>query len=65
MQKQEEFIVPAHWGHPVPEGETATPGSSFGEFLYRAAAIRYNVIGRTVWLLNWSLGNEVARGGQW
>jgi hypothetical protein len=34
MQKQEEFIVPMCWGHPTPEGEVATSGSPFGQFLY-------------------------------
>jgi hypothetical protein len=27
MQKQEEFIVPVHWGYPAPKEEAATRGS--------------------------------------
>lgn len=34
MQKQEDFIVPVHWGHPRLEGEAATPGSSLDKFFY-------------------------------
>jgi hypothetical protein len=36
MQKQEEFIVLACWGHhPAPKGEAVTlEGGPFGEFLY-------------------------------
>jgi hypothetical protein len=33
MQKQEEFIVPVHWGCPAPEGKVTTTGSPFGPFL--------------------------------
>jgi hypothetical protein len=37
-----------------------TAGSLFYEFLYgiQSKAIRYNVIGRTVWLLNWLVFRE-------
>jgi hypothetical protein len=35
MQKEEEFMVPASWGYySAPEGELATLGGTFGEFLY-------------------------------
>jgi hypothetical protein len=34
MQKQEEFIVPVHWGGPAPKGEVVTSGSLFDQFLY-------------------------------
>ena len=67
MLKQEVFIVPVHWGHPAPEGEAITSGSPFSKFLYSfqgqngAPATRHNMIGRTVWLLNWL----VSAGDQW
>jgi hypothetical protein len=34
IQKQEEFIVPALWDYPAPEGEAVTSDSLFDQFLY-------------------------------
>jgi hypothetical protein len=62
-KKQEEFIVPTCWGHPA-HGEREQPLEACLTSLYtvlKAAAIRHNVIGRTVWLLNWLLSREWGR----
>ena len=64
-KKQEEFIVPVHWGHLSPEGEAAnTSTSSASFFLYgfqgtnRASTTRHNMIGRTLHPLKWLVFRE-------
>jgi hypothetical protein len=58
QKKQEEFIVPVHWGSSQTQRRSGNPQQPFGKFLCgfqgqnRASATRYNMIGGTVHPLN-------------
>jgi hypothetical protein len=59
MQRQKEFIVPVHWGCPVPERGDHPGWPIWRGFLYsfqgrqRTSATRHNMTGRTEHPLNW------------